>query len=257
MAKEETGIPGAQKAAMRLLSLNGSQLIESIRSEIEKENGVLRKFLGLVESLRDIVPEEDKRYHAALESLSQAIGVSKEDIVRAADRQLSELENQRKSFALSLVERRAEMKVLLARANHIKSEASRLQEEIHRLEEEEKRILAKVKAEEAALRTTEENFTAVVEKLEKEIGETRRRITRYLLEGAPPPDEPLMHPHMEEFAGTRAVGEDPDDFGDTTLRPAAEKTSVNTKTCPNCQNQMDWYDFDKKWKCFVCAHEVD
>lgn len=257
MAKEETGIPGAQKAAMRLMSLNGGQLIEGIRSELEKESGVLRKFLGLVESLRDIVPEEDKRYHAALESLSQTIGVSKEDIVRAADRQLSEFENQKKSFALSLVERRAEMKVLLARANHIRSEASRLQEEINRLEEEEKSILANVKAEEAALRTTEENFAVAVEKLEKEIGETRSRIRRYLLEGAPPPDEPLMRLHVEDDAETVVGGEEADDFGDTTLRPPAEKASVNTKTCPNCKNQMDWYDFDKKWKCFVCAHEAD
>ncbi len=140
---------------------------------------------------------------------------------------------------------------------HIKSEISRLREEIHRLEEEEKRTLAEVTAEDKALRTTEENFASAVETLEKEISETRGRVTRYLFEGAAPLEEPLVHPDMEADAGASAPGEELDDFEGMALQPGGEKASGNTKTCPNCQNQMDWYDFDKKWKCFVCAHEAE
>jgi predicted nucleic acid-binding Zn-ribbon protein len=257
MGKGETGIPGSQKGSIKPLSLNVGQLLEKVRCEIEKDSGELKKFLDLVESFRDIVPEEDKRYHAAMKALTHDSGSGKEALLSAADRRLSELENQKKSFALSLAGRRAEMKVLLAKPDRLKDEISRLKEELRRLEEEENNVLTNFAAEEKALTTTEEKFSAMAEALEKEILEIRRRITRYLFEGAAPPDGHLMQLDIDADDAVSPSGEEADGFEGATFRLEAGEASGNTKPCPNCRNQMNWYDFDKKWKCFVCAHEVE
>jgi ribosomal protein L37AE/L43A len=37
---------------------------------------------------------------------------------------------------------------------------------------------------------------------------------------------------------------------------AYQKPAAKTRACPVCRKKMDWYEQEKRWKCFFCGHKM-
>ncbi len=73
------------------LSSKIHRLRDEIKKIIESEDTIFGKFHGLVESFREIIPDEKQRYNAAIKALSTTSKVSRQDIAKAVNNQLEEL----------------------------------------------------------------------------------------------------------------------------------------------------------------------
>ena len=73
------------------LSSEIHRLRDEIKKVIESEDAIFGKFRGLLESFREIIPEEKQRYNAAIKALSTTSKLSRQEIVKAVNNQLEEL----------------------------------------------------------------------------------------------------------------------------------------------------------------------
>ncbi len=144
-----------------------SSKIHHLRDEIKKviasEDTIFGKFRGLVESFREIIPEEKQRYHAAIQALSTTSKLSQQEIVKAVNDQLEELKILEKGLMPALPGWRDEFKVMEAKSREMQDEISKLREKIGQLESEEKGILNGMAAREKEM-----------ELVEKAVGRTLR-----------------------------------------------------------------------------------
>lgn len=216
---------------------NGGRLQQGIRDEMQQEGGPLGKFLGLVESFREIIPDEDKRYSAALKALAQASDLSPEDVLGAAEIRLSDFKKLEQGLSSAADGWRKELKELETRSREIKAQISQLQDKLQDLQEEEEEVLDKLAAGEEGISSAVERAGAVLRDLEQEIKDIKGKIILHISGEAP---SEVETPRAE---GRRRRG-----------RPSSE-AAQGKRACPNCSGQMDWYEVEKTWKCFVCAHE--
>src|SRR5512137_2498020 len=104
--------------------------INRLRAELNKgtERGeaIYGKFRGLLESFRDVIPDEKQRYHAAIKALSTTSMLSQQEIVKAVGSQLEELKILEKSLMPALPNWRDELKIMEARSKEIKAEIAKL-----------------------------------------------------------------------------------------------------------------------------------
>ena len=121
------------------LSSEIHRLRDEIKKVIESENTIFGKFRALVESFREIIPEENQRYNAAIKALSTTSNLSRQEIVKAVNNQLEELKILEKVLMPAV--RQDELKIMEAKAREMREEISKLREIIGRLESEEKEIL--------------------------------------------------------------------------------------------------------------------
>lgn len=247
-------------------SLESGRLLESIRSELKKSGGELQKFLSLAESLREIVPDERKRYAAAFKALHESSGTAKGDILAAIENQLSALRGQKERLKESFAAKSEERKGLLANLEGIKSRMSALREGLRKLEEEEKAVLARIASEEEETRKAEKAVDSITGSIEKELHEVRDKVSGFLADGTafaaePEPESPadvfLREEHPEEAPEADSPLISPVSDTPPADTPPAVATGAGGKPCPSCRNRMDWYEVDRKWKCFVCGHEED
>jgi hypothetical protein len=252
----ETG--SFSKPPGRRLSLESGKLTDEIRKEIEREGEPLKKFLELVDSFKDIIPEEDKRFNAALKALGHAAGLVRKDVVGAADRQLEELKKQQEIFSYSVAHRRRELKSMGTKSREIRTQVAELRDRIRRLEEQEKEMLSNMEEGEREIASTEERFGSIVGDLGREIAGIKQRILEHIPE-APLPGEKTTgeapRPRKKAVAPAPQAAPAVEDPARELKRPEEKKASGSARQCPVCNNQMDWYEVEKKWKCFVCAHE--
>jgi DNA repair exonuclease SbcCD ATPase subunit len=257
-------VTGASGRPSSRLSLDSAKLQEELRDEIEREGEGLKKFLDLVASFTDIIPEEGKRYHAAMKALSHAADLTSQHVVEAANRQIAALKKQRDGFARSVADRRTELKALSRKSQDIKSQIANLQNRIRRMEEEERELMESVAAGERELESAEDAFANIVENLEYEIADTRKKVMAYLLNEVPEAEDTAIPeiPVGSEQAVPSIRGAEEPDRGDVTIKLTPPETQesgpgsdAKQKSCPVCNNRMEWYGVKKMWKCFVCAHE--
>lgn len=241
------------------LSLESGRFLESIRAEIKKAGGELQKFLSLVESLREIIPDEAKRYAAAYKAIQESSGITKDEILGAAENQLSALKNQKDIIAESFTAPDTGNNPLASKLEETRTRISEFKGALKKLEEEEKEILASLAAEKERSRKAEKGLDSLIRSIEEEIVDIRDKVLCYLIQDSSlsivPESEPLedMGPEGEY---TDAEPE-ADLISPMSGEPPADAKGAKVKPCPSCQNRMDWYEMDRKWKCFVCAHEED
>jgi hypothetical protein len=211
-----------------------------------------------------------------------------EDVLKAVDEQVEELHNQRKNMAASVAEQKSLVKLKQKKAQELRSQINLLSDSIKRLEQEEKDILISVATGETEIKMIEERLDAVIHLLRKEIEDIKGRLTSNLAKPAPEPEagpkpgkpvkkasvkeeeEALTDAEEEEERPRRKRAreeEEEEENGvtsplDSALEspmeeetPSDKQKKARQKPCPVCSNQMDWYSYDKKWKCFVCGHE--
>src|SRR5512143_374465 len=147
------------------LSSTIHRLREEIKKVIESEDTIFGRFRRLVESFREIIPEEKQRYNAAIQALSTTAKVSRQDIVKAVINQLEELKILEKGLLGTPSGWREELKVMEAKSREMRDEISKLREKIGRLEGEEKEILKGMAAREKEMalveKVVEELFTDI------------------------------------------------------------------------------------------------
>jgi hypothetical protein len=163
-------------------AMQDDQISDEIRSEIKKEGENLGRFLDLVESFRAIIPDEGKRYYAAFTALSKTMGLDRDMITEAADKQLEALKKQEDGLSQKVKEKRDELDSLTSKAKSLRKEITVLQESIGRLEKEEKDIVDNISSEENKIKLMEEGFDNVVKEIKDGIIAVRGKVVDYLSE---------------------------------------------------------------------------
>jgi len=258
-------------------------LLNEIRGAIQAEGPEFTKFLNMVASFSDDIPEEYKRYRAAIKAIKQSSGIDQYDLLKAADRQLMKLTQTETMMSSSLEGKRADLKQFILRSREINDKLNILKKQVDELEKERTIISDRRATKEAEIAVVEDSYKSVAGKLGKEIGLVKEKIQKYLSEdykgeplmGALVDNEPLAA-HIESFTanpmddmagapavetdfGASGLGSPLDSQEDQVSSPmgGGERAASSTrqKVCPDCSGTMDWYAMMKMWKCYSCGHE--
>jgi len=228
------------------------RLRDEIRKEIETEDKTFGKFLGLVESFQDIISEEKLRYNAAIKALSKTSGVSRQNVLEAADNQLEELKMLEKDVMSTLPDFRKDLKAMESKSKEIKNELAKLREKIGQLQKEEQKILDGIAARERDMKAVEESVGKIFTEIGSEITGIRKKIEEFTAEKAPPqpiaPPVSVESPKIEEEKGV--VKEE--SKIEWTSEPQEEEGG---RRCSMCGGQMDFHIQYGMWMCYACGHE--
>jgi len=260
-------------------------LLWEIKEAIKVEGPEFTRFLEMVASFADDIPEEHKRYRASIKALKQSSDVDQYDVLKAADRQLKRLTQTESMMNSSLAEKRADLKQLISRASAINEKLVALSKQVDELEKERTIISERRATRESEINVAEESYKSVADKLAKQISQVKEKIQKYLSDDyqgeavveALVVDEPLAtqvdtytsNP-MSGFDDSSGGGEAPvvdspldaqaagvsSPMGNGGVNGAGKApSSTRQKVCPACSGTMDWYAMMKMWKCYSCGHE--
>jgi ribosomal protein L37AE/L43A len=254
-----------------------SPKIQRLRDEIKKvfegEATVYGKFRGLLQSLRQVIPDEKQCYHAALQALSTTSKLSRQEIITAVNAQLEELKILEKGLMPALPNWRDDLKAMEARSNEIKGEIAKLREKIAQLESEEKKVLSGKAEREKELALVEKTTREFFANIRAEITSIKSKVEEFTAEGtaaqpAPPaaqPAPPAAQPTPPAVQPTPPK-EPPKSSAPVEKKGGSERAieikgppppvdSKWQKKCPMCGGQMHLLELEKMWQCFSCAHE--
>lgn len=229
-----------------------SRLSEEIKKEISSNDEIFGKFQGLLESFRDIIPEEKQRYQAALKALLCTSGLSQKDVLKAIDSQLAELKKLEKGFMSTLPNWRDQLKAMESKLREIRNEISRLREKIMQLEREEQEILDGMTSREEERKSAERGVENVLADIAAEITAIREKIEEFagekvLSHPITPPDSITSH--------KTPTGKNLSDRKSHLRRVSEPEDTKREKKCPMCGRQVKWYEKENMWRCFACAYE--
>ena len=226
----------AQSAGGEELASKIASLRDGIKKVIEHEDTIFGKFLKLVESFREIIPEEKQRFQAAMKALSATDTVGRQEIVQAVNNQLSELKILEKGMMSALPGWRDEIKGMQARSLEIKNEITKLRAKLGQLEAEDAGIRGAAAAREKDMELVEKAVAKLFSDMGAELTSLTRKVKDLTVEAAAPHTAPAAHP-------TGEAGE-----------PAALQEKLQ-KRCPMCGGRMDFHIQEQVWKCYSCAYE--
>lgn len=265
--------------------LDSAGLHDEIKKELEAENKTFGTFLGLVESLQDIIPKEKQRFNAAIKALAKTSGLSRQNILESADNQLEGLGNVEKKVFSALAGFGDELRDMDSRLKKTKDELSELRKKIADLEKEEQEILGSMASWEKGCKVVEQSVRKVFTDIGAEITGVRNKIEQFAAEEVPqqpiPPPESAESTKRDkpgETAGTQkkieqsAAEEVPPqpatppvsvenaeriDAGEDIILefPSKPGDSKWVKKCSLCGGTMDFYTTEAMWKCYNCGNE--
>jgi hypothetical protein len=248
------------------LSPKVQRLREEIKRVFESEATVYGKFRGLLQSLREIIPDERQCYHAALQALSTTSKLSRKEIIKAVTDQLEELKILEKGLMPALPNWRDELRAMEVRSKEIQGEIARLREQIAQLESEEKKVLTgrveREKEIELVEKTTREFFAGI----RAEITSIKNKVEGFTAEGpaaqptppaakpAPPAAQPIppKEPPKSSAPSSQKGGKEQ---AIEIKGPPPPVESKWQKKCPMCGGQMNLLELETMWQCFTCAYE--
>ena len=227
-------------------------LRDGIKKVIENENTVFGKFRKLVESFREIIPEERQRYNAAIEALSTTAKVSRQDIVKAVVNQLEELKILEKGLLGTPSGWRDELKVMEAKSREMRDEISKLREKIGRLESEEKEILKGMAAREEEMALVAKAVRELFTDIAAEITYINKKVQEFTTESAAsqpiPPGNSIKSDIPSQEKGS---GEQKSEIRESS----APQDTEWQKKCPMCGGRMNFHINEQMWLCYSCAYE--
>jgi ssDNA-binding Zn-finger/Zn-ribbon topoisomerase 1/uncharacterized coiled-coil DUF342 family protein len=223
------------------------RLRTELRKATENDDAVLGKIRGLLDSFKDVIPDEKQRYHAAIKALSTTAKLSPQEIVKAVGKQLEELKTHQKDLLEALPNWRMELKALEVRAKQVKEEMAKLGEKIAKLESEEQGLAAAMATREKEAGQVEKAVQDIFTELGAEIAQIRSRIEEYAAAETPAASPAKKETSAEKKAATAQKIE-------VTPPPLQQDTNLQRK-CPMCGGQMNLHAMDRKWICYSCAHE--
>jgi predicted RNA-binding Zn-ribbon protein involved in translation (DUF1610 family) len=257
--------------------LDVGRLRDEIKKEIESDE-TMRKFLGLLETFRDIIPRERQRYNAAVRALSATAGLSLQNVLESSDNQLEKLRLLEKEALSALPGFRDDIAVMESRSQEIKREVATLHEKIAELEKEEQEVLGKMAAREKEAKIVEGAVSRIFMDVGTEITGLRKKIEEFTAEKAPVRPKAVedsletheetheewekegieedvgMEEEQEEEEGAEEEEEGVEKKFDIEEIPAAQETEF-LKKCPMCGGQIHFLIKEAKWMCYTCGHE--
>ena len=234
------------------LSTKIHRLRDEIKKVIESEETIFGKLRGLVESFRDILPEEKKRYQAAVKALSATAKLSQQEVVNAVNSQVSELKILEKSLMSALPGWRDELKAMDAKSQEIKAEIAKLREAIVKLENEEKAHHGGKAAREKEIELVETAIRELFATMGAEITSVKNKVEEFTVERA---DSQPIWPGDVPKSDIPAAGKDGGGQRNEVPETSAPQDSKFQKKCPMCGGKMSFYGNENKWMCYTCAFE--
>lgn len=245
----------AKPAEGKELSSQIQRLGVEIRNVVRSEDTVFGKFHGLLGSFREVIPDEQQRYLAALKALSTTSKLSRQEIIKAINGQLEEMKIIEKSVLPSLPAWRDSLKAMDAKAQERKGEIAKLRERLAQLESEEKTLLSGMAAREKDLEAAEKAIQDIFADIRAEMTSLNKKMEDLPAEGP----EAQTGPGAAQTAPVKGSV------------PAEKKESVERKTeiqaapapvdpkfqkkCPMCGGQFNLLELQSIWQCFNCGHE--
>lgn len=242
--------------------------IDRLRDEIKKtfETGeaISGKFRGLLESFREIIPDEKQRYHAAIKALSTTSKLSQQEIIKAINDQIEELKILEKSLLPALPSWRDELKTMEARSREIKAEIATLRDTIARLDVEEDGIRKGMATREKDVELAEKAVRELFTSLGADITTIKKKIEEFTAESAPLQPAPQKAASKSETpvakkSSVEKKGESEKKTGTEEnveiQMPPAPVDSEFQKKCPMCGGRFNYHANEKLWMCYTCAYE--
>lgn len=234
------------------LSSTIHRLREEIKKVIESEDTIFGRFRRLVESFREIIPEEKQRYNAAIQALSTTAKVSRQDIVKAVINQLEELRILEKGLLGTPSGWRDELKLIEAKSREMRDEISKLREKIGRLESEEKEILKGMAAHAKEMTLVEKTVGELFADIAAEITHINKKVQEFTAESTVyqpiPPKDIFKSDIPKEEKGS-------DEQKSESRESSAPQDTEWQKKCPMCGGRMNFHINEQMWKCYSCAYE--
>jgi len=157
-----------------------SALLRDIRTNVEQEGSTITKFMNLVESLEDVIPDESKRYSAAYKALLATSDKNRDDILADTTRQLNALKTQKTVFTKTVTTWRKRIQSVSERTKDIRRDINVLQEKLRALEKQERKILDLTGDKERQIRSAEVKFGDFIREIEQDINDFSKRIVQHL-----------------------------------------------------------------------------
>jgi ribosomal protein L37AE/L43A/predicted nucleic acid-binding Zn-ribbon protein len=233
-----------------------SSKIHSLRDEIKKivedNETIFGKLRGLVESFREIIPEESQRYTAAVKALSATSKLSRQEIVKDVNNQLAELKILEKGLLSALPGWRDEIKAMEFRSREMRDEIAKLRERITQIESEEKGILAGMATRQKEMEFVEKSVGELFAEIGAEIASVKKKVEDFTAESAASQPIPPRAPVKSDIPiGKKEVEEKKSEI----LGSSAPQGTEWQKKCPMCGGRMDFHLQEKMWMCYTCAYE--
>ena len=234
------------------LSAKIHRLRDEIKKVSESEDAIFGKFLELLESFQEIIPEEKQRYHAVIKALSTTSKLSQQDIFKAVNNQLKGFKTLEKGLMPALPSWRDELKAMEAKSKMVREEISKLRDKIVQFESEEKEILNGISGRQKEIEVIEKAIRELFTDIGAEITHIKNKIEEFTAESAagqpiPPKDSMKSDMTSEKKGGSEKKSE--------IHRPSAQQDMEWKKKCPMCEGQMNYHSIEKIWLCYTCAYE--
>jgi ribosomal protein L37AE/L43A len=231
------------------LSSKIQRLRDEIYEIIESEDTIFGKFRALVESFREIIPEEKQRFNAAIKALSTTSKLSRKEIVKAVNSQLEELKILEKGLLHALPNWRDELKAMEARSQEMRSEILKLREIIVSLEIEEKGIVSGMATREKEMELVQKAMKELFTDIEAEIADIKERVEEFTAESVA--DQPAS---LSDFISIDSKKEGGEQKKESDESPEPQDTEWQKK-CPMCGGRINFHVHEKMWQCYSCAYE--
>ncbi len=167
--------PGAQQSLG-----DPPEIAARVRADIEARGPALTQFLALASSFMEIIPDESGRYRAAMKALEKTGGLTRKEVLRAANDQLRALGSQREVFVGTVDRKREELKARGGGAEAIRAQIAELQQNLARLQAQEQELLRDVAVEEGRIKVAEAGFSKVLSAMETEIKASQEKIEKFI-----------------------------------------------------------------------------
>jgi DNA-directed RNA polymerase subunit M/transcription elongation factor TFIIS len=238
------------------LSSKIHHLRDEIKQVIESEDTIFGKFRGLVESFREIIPEEKQRYNAAIQALSTTSKLNQQEIVKAVNNQLEELKILEKGLMPALPGWRDEFKAMESKSQEMRDEISKLREKIGQLESEEKGILSGMAARKKEMELVEKAVGELFADLGGEITSIKKKVEEFTAESAASQPIPAKDSiKSDDIFPSKGKG-----GGERKSEIPGSSTPQDTewrRKCPMCGGRLDFYAQEEMWQCYSCAYEEE
>jgi len=216
------------------------RLRDEANKVIGSEDTVFGKLRGLLESFREIIPDEKQRYLAALKALSTTSKLGPQEIVKAVNGQLEELKVLEKGLVPTLPGWREELKSMEARSQQLKGEIAQMRDRIAQLEGEERTVLKGITSREKELELAEKTVKDLFVDIGAEITAVIKKVEEVTADAPAAKPAPKKETRKEEV-------------------PAEKKAEIKDtkfeRKCPMCGGRFNLLELEKKWQCYTCAYE--
>lgn len=233
------------------LSSQIQRLGEEIRKVIHGDDSLFGKFRGLLESFREVIPEEQQRYHAALKALVTTSKLDPKEIMKVFSGQLEELKIVEKGIMPYLSGWSGGLLDMEARSQQLKKEIASLRERLAQLESEEKGVQSGIAERAKDLKSAEKTIKGLFTDIGAEITAVNKKIGELTGEGPTEQPSPEKAPVKSGVPGRKKDG------GDQKVEikvTQAQDTKFQRK-CPMCGGLFNLHELENMWQCYTCGHE--